>query len=261
MGNTMTTKISGVYCIRNLVNNKRYIGSSKNIEKRWKSHKRRLNNKTHCNLYLQREWDKYGSENFEFAILEECSISSLYKLEDHYVKLMKSLNRKKGYNLVKVLEPPTRGTRLSEEHRKKLSEAHKGYKPTEEQRRKMSESNIGKHKVSEEHRRKLSEANKGKVVSEETRRKLSIANTGHIKTEETRRKLREARIGKKASEETKKRMSEAQRGRKHSEETKIKIGKAGKGRKLSKEHYEKLQEAAKLYRMGIQRKAIIVKGS
>ena len=72
--------------------------------------------------------------------------------------------------------------------------------------------------VSEETRRKLSEANKGKVLSEETRRKLSEAHKGKLVSEETRRKRSEANkgnqwnVGKVRSEETKKKMGESKKG-------------------------------------------------
>lgn len=35
-------KVSGVYCIINILNNKKYIGSSKNIYSRWFKHKANL---------------------------------------------------------------------------------------------------------------------------------------------------------------------------------------------------------------------------
>jgi hypothetical protein len=75
-----------------------------------------------------------------------------------------------------------------------------------------------KQNVSEETRKRMSEAQKGKVVSEETRRKLSEASKGRVHTEEARRKISEANkgnqwnVGKVRSEETKKKMGEAQKG-------------------------------------------------
>lgn len=48
-----------------------YIGSSIQIEKRWKEHKRRLNTNKHHNINLQEAWNAYGDEAFTFEILEE----------------------------------------------------------------------------------------------------------------------------------------------------------------------------------------------
>ena len=35
----MTSKITGIYKIENKINNKKYIGQSKNIHRRWNQHK------------------------------------------------------------------------------------------------------------------------------------------------------------------------------------------------------------------------------
>jgi NUMOD3 motif len=83
---------------------------------------------------------------------------------------------------------------MSDETKRKISEAHKGKTHSEESRRKMSES--GKCKIfSEEHKRKMGEAHKGKTHSEETRRNMSDASKNP--SEETRRKLSVANKGKK----------------------------------------------------------------
>ena len=67
---------------------------------------------------------------------------------------------------------PFYGRKHSEEHRKKMSEVHKGKKVSEETRKKISEAHKGK-KLSEEHRKKMSEVHKGKKVSEEHMKKLN----------------------------------------------------------------------------------------
>ena len=75
----------GIYRIKNLVNNKCYYGSSKNIEKRWLRHKNELNKKTHINCVLQRAWDKYGEDNFLFEVVEECNSNILLEVEQKYL--------------------------------------------------------------------------------------------------------------------------------------------------------------------------------
>lgn len=50
----------GIYYITNTINGKFYVGSSKNIKKRWARHIRDLNNNNHHNIYLQRSCNKYG---------------------------------------------------------------------------------------------------------------------------------------------------------------------------------------------------------
>ena len=77
-----------------------------------------------------------------------------------------------GYNHKKVTGQGTmKGKHLTDEQKKKLSEAHKGKAPW----------NKGKH-LSEEAKRKMSEAKKGKHLTEETRKKMSEAQKGITKS-------------------------------------------------------------------------------
>lgn len=62
--------ISGVYAIVNLVSGNRYVGSSANIGKRIREHKRHLERGGHDNRVLQRAWKKYGAEAFRVLLLE-----------------------------------------------------------------------------------------------------------------------------------------------------------------------------------------------
>lgn len=62
----MQDKICGIYCIENKINNKKYIGMSRDIKRRWSEHKTELNTHTHVNQYLQSSWGKYGKDNFDF---------------------------------------------------------------------------------------------------------------------------------------------------------------------------------------------------
>lgn len=82
----------GIYRIKNLVNGKCYYGSSKQIEKRLKRHKRELNNNVHINCVLQRAWDKYGEKNFLFEVIEECDEIVLLEKEQYYLDLNPEYN-------------------------------------------------------------------------------------------------------------------------------------------------------------------------
>ena len=86
--------ISGIYCITNKINNKKYIGQSKNIYKRWKQHKNKI--KSNDNNYLYNAIRLYGLENFSFEIIEECSIDELNEREIYYINYFDSYNN--GYN-------------------------------------------------------------------------------------------------------------------------------------------------------------------
>jgi hypothetical protein len=85
--------------------------------------------------------------------------------------------------------------------------------------------------VSDETRRKMSEALKGKPRSKEIRRKISEAHKGKTHSEESRRNMSESQKGKTFSEETKRKLSESQKGKNHSEETRRKMSEARKGKK------------------------------
>jgi group I intron endonuclease len=79
-------KQTGVYEIRNKVNNKRYIGSTiMSFTKRLEHHRCLLRNGTHKNTYLQRAWNKYGEDNFEFNILEVVATCCTLEVEQTYL--------------------------------------------------------------------------------------------------------------------------------------------------------------------------------
>lgn len=92
-------KISGIYCIRNKIDGKIYIGRSNNIYLRWSHHKSELRRNIHGNKYLQRSWNKYKEDSFEFNIIEECSEIDSYELEKYYINKYDSCDEKYGYNL------------------------------------------------------------------------------------------------------------------------------------------------------------------
>lgn len=93
-----STKI-GVYSITNLVNNKRYIGSTKRaFHTRKTRHLRLLKNNVHYNIHLQSSYNKYGVENFIFEILEICNLADVEIREAYYIKHFNSNLRTSGYN-------------------------------------------------------------------------------------------------------------------------------------------------------------------
>lgn len=95
--------ISGVYMIQNIVNGKMYIGSSKNINKRFIEHRLHLRKNKHYNTHLQRAWNKHTENNFKFIILEEISFdkSKLKNLEQKYLDIYKPYDHEIGYNMRK----------------------------------------------------------------------------------------------------------------------------------------------------------------
>lgn len=138
-------KCQGIYKITCKINNKCYIGSSSDIQKRLNSHKSLLKrNKSHSK-HLQAAWNKYGSENFTFELIDTVNdISHLLAVEETYIKYYKSNNKDFGYNS-KLYVDSSRGWKHSEETKFKMSMQRKGTnhgwlgrKHSEESKLKMS---------------------------------------------------------------------------------------------------------------------------
>jgi len=90
-------KTSGIYKILNKVNNKYYVGSSKDTHKRWSCHINALDKNIHYNPYLQRAWNKYGKKKFEFIVIESVHPKILLKKEQEYLDVAKK-ERNMTYN-------------------------------------------------------------------------------------------------------------------------------------------------------------------
>jgi predicted RNA binding protein with dsRBD fold (UPF0201 family) len=84
----------------------------------------------------------------------------------------------------------TKGKKLTEEHKRKLSERQKGKTFTEEHKLKISKSLTGR-KLSEEQKEKITKSLIGRKQSEETKNKLKKALMGHSVSDETRKKISE----------------------------------------------------------------------
>lgn len=179
--NAETEFNAGVYCIINLINKKKYAGSSStSIKNRWAHHRSLLRSGRHGNYRLQRDWDKYGEENFDFRVLIYTEPEEALPLEqwilDNYTYLFE-------YNIAKNATASFLGLKHSKETKQKISKARMGTHHSDETKKKISESQNG-HPVSNETKRKISKAhmgennpNFGKHHTEETRQKMSKANS------------------------------------------------------------------------------------
>ena len=108
-GKSQTKKIlrpSGVYQIRCNTNGKIYIGSAVNMSARWAHHWRSLQRGVHRNQHLQQAWNKYGEENFEFAVLEYVTLAFLLRAEQEWIDRCQCTDRKIGFNIYPIAGSP-----------------------------------------------------------------------------------------------------------------------------------------------------------
>lgn len=141
--------MSGIYCIRNIINNKRYIGSSKNLITRFRNHKNQLPRGKSHSAHLQSAYTKYGGENFEFSVLESgIKEEEIIERENYWINVYKTLDREFGYNSLSSDRHI-----VTEETRLKMSKARKGIKlidrpltkaNTTERMKKMSDIRYGR---------------------------------------------------------------------------------------------------------------------
>lgn len=114
----------GIYGIYSISQNKYYIGKSKDILKRINKHKSDLRLNKHHSHYLQNVYNKYGSDDLKFFIIQECSFEESAILEQKYIKQYDSYHN--GFNSTLGGEWGAPGRRFSKETLKKMSQRMKG---------------------------------------------------------------------------------------------------------------------------------------
>jgi len=160
------------------------------------------------NYRFHKALNKYGGDNFEWEILcETDSNSKLNLLEIFYISAYKRMTSL--YNL-------TDG-----------GEGNLGWIPTEETRGKIGIAN-SKRIISDETRKKLSEAGKGRKHTEEAKKKIGLIHKGKIISEEAKKKIGEANSKYTRDDSYRKKMSEVKKGEIRSEETRLKMSNAKK---------------------------------
>jgi len=245
----------GIYAIENMQNGKRYVGSSRNMERRIKAHVWQLRNDRHHSAHLQAAWGAYGEEAFCFISVMRCgSEDDLLAAERLEIEMHNSVEN--GYNMTSIPESPMRGKKHSDETRAKMRAARANRPPISEETRERHRASATEREqqkresgfeVSVETRRKLSEAGKGREVSVETRSKISAANSGIALTKEHRQKLSAAHAGMVLTEEHRAAISRGLAGRIQSEETRKKLSEKHAGKVMSQEAREKMRKAKLKY--------------
>jgi group I intron endonuclease len=136
-------KNSGIYGICNIANGKWYVGQSTDLKYRERKHFWLLKRKGHYNAHLQHAFSKYGTDNFEFRVLEEVSENMLDVRECAWIEFYKSNQEQFGYNL--------------------RTGGHLNHHPSEATKKKLSNLLAGRRKppFSEKHKTNMSKAQVG----------------------------------------------------------------------------------------------------
>ena len=176
----------GVYQIKNIINNKIYIGSTENINIRFNKHLSDLRNSKHHSIHLQRAWNKYGERNFKFNVLKILeNKEELLKIEQIYLDTLKSWDTSIGYNIAKYVDAPMRNRKHTKETKEKIGKLSRGRVCSQETIRKraikISGCNnylFGKHPT-EDAIKHMSESHRGYKMPEEQKRKIGLSNPNH----------------------------------------------------------------------------------
>lgn len=207
---------SGIYQIRNLVNGKIYIGSSKNLKNRkCHDHLNTLKRNKHQNNHLQNAFNKYGKDNFICTVIQTAeNEQELNELEEYWINKCNAVDDRMFYNLKpggtggsmphficitneinsKYLHPDTdltiylkNGWRLGKPHQsQELIEkrvcGNRGKKRSEETCKNISKALLGKKRkpLSEEQKAYLSSIKKFNNYNNAKSKKVKCINTGEI---------------------------------------------------------------------------------
>lgn len=191
-----------IYKITNLVNGKIYIGQTvTSLQERWRHH---LHASRGNNTLICKAIRKYGRDSFQMElIVQACSQEELDYLEAYFIVIWDAQNPNVGYNRTdggigftghhslatrakmsathKGRPGPTRGMKLSEEHKQKISIGNTGKKRSAEVRQKYSSSKLGAKNPAfgnSELGRYANSCRKNTHCSDAAREKISLANSG-----------------------------------------------------------------------------------
>lgn len=144
-----------IYQIINTITNQKYVGSTKNFDRRKKSHIRKLKQGIHENKHLLNSFNKYGENCFQIQVLESVSVEDMLIIEQTYLD-----SDQFDFNICLIVkQPPDR----------------KGYSPSKATREKISRARLGSNHT-EATKAKMSKTRKGLRHSEKARENMSKMN-------------------------------------------------------------------------------------
>ncbi len=131
--------VCGIYVFENLKSGMSYVGSSRNIYKRFHRHRGTLRKGTHKNINLQRAYDEYGESAFIFVIVEISEDDLVMKREDEW--LARHYESGKLYNLHETATYD--GNTFSEDTRARISDGLRRHWTNPDNRVAMSRKLMG----------------------------------------------------------------------------------------------------------------------
>ena len=126
-------KISGIYKITNTVTGDFYIGSSKDVKRRWNEHKCQSRWKQNPNNPLYNDMQKYGVDKFVFEVLEEVEENKLKEAEQQFIEKLQptyNSNNAKGLNVERRKESKKKYEKIDKrkKYKKEYNKSDKGKK-------------------------------------------------------------------------------------------------------------------------------------
>ena len=172
---------SGIYCIKNTINGKVYVGSAVRFSKRWEKHRRLLCEGHHSNKHLQNAWNKYGKEVFIFYVLEYViDPLQLVACEQIWINFLEAVSR--GYN-IRLIAQSNIGLKHSDKTKALMSSMRQNQ--SQKTKDKISASLMGRVRRPET-RAKISESHKGMKHTLESRAKMSISQRNKVISDDVR---------------------------------------------------------------------------
>jgi len=172
-----TAAFYSVYCFTNNINNKKYIGITSDVKRRFKQHKRMRSRAVVFCLAIK----KYGFENFKFEILKEnLTLKDAKLFEVQFIQELNSMVPN-GYNRTKGGDSSVKHTLESIEKIKEKNRLYRLNNPDPRKGKKHSEETkklLSKLAFERTDRLKGDKHwNYGNKTSESTKQKMSISQT------------------------------------------------------------------------------------
>lgn len=163
---------NAIYCIRNIITGKSYIGSTSMLSVRKKMHIVGLHSNRHHCKHLQNSYNKQERLGFVFGVIEYCNKDETITREQYWIDLLKSNDPNHGYN-TRLVCWSNKGFKQSQEVKDGMAKRMRERVVSQSTREKQRAHSIG---------RLLSEATKAKLrkenLSDEKRLKMSLAKKG-----------------------------------------------------------------------------------